>query len=99
MTYAVCKFGAYLGPSWSHGRGQVVHFNAGGVDADLHDQFFQIVDAFSGVGISFQEMTLTLQSPGHENAVKPPFQGAQHIIVVQLAGTGQTDDFDVGRVG
>jgi hypothetical protein len=58
------------------------------------------VDPFYGVGISFQEMALSRQvSRRHEDAVDPPFKGAENIDLVELAGTGQADDLDVGQIG
>ena len=93
------KFVADFCPTGAHGGGEVVHFQPRRVESHPGQKGFKVTDAFGGVEISFQEMTLTLQSPRHEKAVDPPFEGAQHIAVVDLARAGHADDLDVVRVG
>jgi hypothetical protein len=66
------------------------------IDPDGDQALFDLLDSFGGVGISFQEMTLSGQSAGHKDAVDAPFEGPQNINLVQLAGTGETDHFDAG---
>ncbi len=58
-----------------------------------------MIDPLLRVCISFQEMTLTFKSPGHEHAVHTPLKGLQNVHVIQLARAGQTNDLDIGRVG
>jgi hypothetical protein len=58
-----------------------------------------MMDSFLRVEISFQEMTLSFQSPGHEQAVHAALKSTEHITVVQFAGAGQADDHDIGRIG
>jgi hypothetical protein len=50
------------------------------------------------IGISFQEMALALESPGHENAVYTLLKSPEHKGIVQLAGTWQADYLYVRRV-
>jgi hypothetical protein len=93
------EFQADLRPARPHGRGQVEHLQPFRFDIDLSQQGLQVLDSFSGVDISFQEMTLSLQSAGHEDPVHSPPEGAQDVRVIELAGAGQPDDGDTGLVG
>ena len=43
-------------------------------------------------------MAGALLSTGHQDAVRSPLEGSQDVENVQLAGAGQPDDLDVGRV-
>lgn len=76
--------------------GEVEKMKALRIDSDGHQTPFYLLDSFGGIGISFQEMTLSGQSAGHENAVYAPLEGPHHINLVELAGTGEADDFDAG---
>jgi len=89
------EFIADLRPTGSHGGREVVHLQAFGIEADFGQNGFQVADPLGSIEISFQEMTLALQSPGHEKAVHPPLERAQHVAVVQFAGAGHADDLDV----
>ena len=51
-----------------------------------------------GLGISFQEMALSLQSPGNENAVYPPDKGSEYVQMIQFPRAGQPDDLYIRRV-
>jgi hypothetical protein len=88
-----------LRPAWPHGGGEVEHFETLGFDVRLGQQGLEIFDAFFGVSISIQEMTLSLQSASHENAVHPTFKGAQHVGMVDFAGARQPDNFYTRLVG
>jgi hypothetical protein len=52
----------------------------------------------SGVVITFQVMAVTRMSPGHPNAVGAIAQGGQGEFGAHPAGTGDTDDADIGWV-
>ena len=43
---------------------------------DSCQQFFNLLNPLCGVGISFQEMALTLKSAGHKNAIDPSLKSA-----------------------
>ena len=73
------EISADFGPAQPHGGRQIEHLHPLGIDIHRCQQFFQLQDPSSGVGISFQEMALALQSPGHEDTVQPPFERVQHI--------------------
>jgi hypothetical protein len=97
--YPRSEFSANFGPSGSHGCRQVVHFNPGGINTDFFQYDLEMIDPLSRIFISFQEMTLTFKSPGHEYSVYTPLKGLQNVHVIQLARAGQTNDLDIGRVG
>ena len=67
-------------------------------DPDGEKMFFELLNSFGGVGISFQEMTLTGKSAGHEDAVNTPLKGPQYINLIELSGTGKPDHFDAWGV-
>lgn len=93
--YTFSEFGANLGPAGTHGSRQVIHFQPGRINIDLGQKFLQVFYPFSGIGISFQEMALALQSAGHENTINPFFKCSQHIRMIKPAGTGQPYDSDI----
>jgi hypothetical protein len=50
-----------------------------------------VFNAAAGIEITFQVMTIALQSTGNHDAVGPILKCAQHVQHVQLAGAGQLD--------
>lgn len=92
------KFGAVLGKLSTHGRGEIEHLDALAVQSNLIEQLAGVFDSSSGVEITFQVMTITLQSAGHHDAVGAILKRAEDIQHVELAGAGQLDDFDRGRI-
>ncbi len=46
-----------------------------GIDPDCVQQSLQTFHPFGGIGISFQEMALTLKSAGDKNPVNAAFEG------------------------
>jgi hypothetical protein len=58
-----------------------------------------MVYSLSGICISFQEMTLSLKSPGYENPIHASFKSAKHIEVIEFPGTGQSNDLYIGWIG
>jgi len=66
--------------------------------ANLIEQSLGIVHPSLGVDITIQVMAGSLQSAGHKDAVGSPLKGPERVQDVELAGTGQFHDFDIGRV-
>ncbi len=62
-------------------------------DPDGEKMLFELLNSFGGVGISFQEMTLTGKSASHEHAVYTSLKGPQHINLIELSCTGKPDHF------
>ena len=56
------------------------------VEADLGKKGFQVADPLGSIDISFQEMTLALQSAGYEDTVNSPFKCSQHIGMIKFSG-------------
>ncbi len=98
IPYLFGELGADFRPSGSHGSGQVVHFHSFGINSHLGKKRFNIGDAFCGICISLQEMTLSLESTRHKNAVNAPFKGPKHVKMVQFSGAGESNNFYVGWI-
>lgn len=88
VSYFIGKVSAYFCPSRSHGCGEIEHLQPFGVDLDVFYKMFDMVDSFLGICISFQEMTLPLQSASHKYTVHSSFKGPQEIGLVQFACAG-----------
>jgi hypothetical protein len=80
------------------GRGEIVHLNALRFHADSGQGSFHIFDFTAGFKISFQEMTFTLQSPGHIDGIGAVFDGSQEMQNIHPAGAGHLDDFNAGGI-
>ena len=76
LNYFFGKLSADLSPSRSLGCREVIKMNPFRVYPDSYQQFFNLLNPLCGVGISFQEMALTLKSASHKNAVDPSLKSA-----------------------
>src|SRR3990172_1945261 len=93
------KFVAHLRPPRPHCRREIVHLQARRIDADLIQQFLDIIDSSFREQITFQVMALALESAGRKDAVNALFERPEDVDVVEVAGEGKTDDLDARRVG
>lgn len=66
----------------SHGGGDVDHLESSALKADFLQQLARVFDSPSGVQITFQVMTIALQSTGHHYAVSAALKGIQHVEYV-----------------
>jgi hypothetical protein len=85
---------AYLGPPWSHCRREIEHFESRRIDAHVLQELFYMMNPSCCIGITFQVMTLSLESTGDEDAVNALFEGPKHIDVIELSRAGHADDLD-----
>ena len=92
------KLSADFSPSRPHGCGEIEHFQAFGIDLYFFNQTLNMFDSFGCIGISFQEMTLPIQSASHKNTVNPSFKCPQEIGLVKLSCAWHTYDFDIKGV-
>jgi hypothetical protein len=81
-----------------HGRGQVDHLEALPLQADPFQQLSGLLHSAAGVDITFQVMTVTLQSTRDESGVDSFFEGSQQMQSVHPAGARHFDDLDRGRI-
>ena len=83
-----CHFGRRPGELAAHGRRDVDHLDAPAVQADSIQQLPHVFDSPSGVEITFQVMTVALQSASYHHSVGTILEGAQDIQHVEFAGAG-----------
>ena len=82
----------------AHRRGQIDHLHAAALQSDLLQQLLRVFNSPAGVEITFQVMTFAFQSTRYQHAVGAVLEGAQDVQYIQLAGAGQLDDLDRGRI-
>ena len=95
---ALGELGGDLGEPGAHGRRHVVHLDALGLDAHLGEQVLDVVDPLARPEVALEVVALALQAAGGVDAVGAGLDGAQQVDDLELAGAGQLDHADVGRV-
>jgi len=87
--------GRSFGEALAHRRRQVNHLDALALQADLLQQFLRVFDSPPGVEITFQVMTIALQSPGCQHPIRAVLEGvtySQKDCLVLIEGMGARVD-------
>jgi hypothetical protein len=92
------QLGGGKGELTAHRRGQVDHLDASLFQSNLLEQLANVFDSSAGFEITFQVMTIAFQSAGHHHAIGAVLKRAQSVKDIELAGAGQLDDLDRGRI-
>lgn len=73
----------------------MVEVQSSAVHPDGFEEGAELGDFFFGIGISFQEMALSLQSAGNENPIDTTLERPKNIGVIKLSGAGKPDHLDI----
>jgi len=74
------------------------HLNTIGVNTDGFQEGFQVSQAAFCVDITFQVMTITLESTCHQDAISSLFEGFQKSQNIYSTCAGQFNNFDCWRI-
>jgi len=82
----------------AHCRRNIHHLKTLFLKSDFFEQAVNLCYSSFCVEITFQVMTVAFQSTGDHYTVSAILESSQNIQGIQLAGTGQFDDFDGRRI-
>src|SRR5208283_438358 len=88
------KISAYFGPPGPHGRREIEHLKTRWIDAHVLQELFDMFHSFCCVCITFQVMTLPLESTCDEDAIHALFEGPQDIGMIEFPGAWHAYDLD-----